>query len=54
MDAQTSKYYYSIDDLHASVNDLYQQYDNGSITKQDAVKVLVACAKEFLKSNQGE
>lgn len=38
-----------LDDLHFSVNDLYAQYDDGSIEYLEAVEILRRVAEHFLE-----
>ena len=38
-----------LDDLHASVNDIYTQWDEGSIDYAEAVEILKRVAEHFLK-----
>lgn len=45
---------YDIDGLFQSVNDIYAQYDEGKITKQEANKILVRCCFAFLHDNAEE
>jgi tryptophanyl-tRNA synthetase len=40
---------YTIDDLHFSVNDIHEQWDDGKIHYEDAKEILVRCCKEFIK-----
>ena len=40
---------YGIDDLHFSVNDIHEQWDEGAIHYEDAERLLVKCCKEFIK-----
>jgi len=39
---------YTIDDLFASVNDIYEQYDMGKIEYQNAREILVRCCEAFI------
>jgi hypothetical protein len=41
--------YNPIDELHGSVNDIYEQYDRGQINFDEAVEILKRIAEEFLK-----
>ncbi|MFZ4380037.1 MAG: hypothetical protein ACOYN1_09795 [Polynucleobacter sp.] len=41
-----------IDDLHASVNDIYEQYDDGKIDIDEAVNILRLVAQYFLESTK--
>jgi hypothetical protein len=41
--------YNPIDELHGSVNDIYEQYDMGKLTYDEAVEILKRVAEEFLK-----
>jgi len=43
-----------IDDLHTSVNDIYEQYDEGEITKVEAVEILKRICHHFLKETSNE
>jgi hypothetical protein len=40
---------YTIDDLHFSVNDIHEQWDEGYIHYEDAQELLVKCCEEFIK-----
>ena len=42
----------SLDDLHGSVNDIYTQYDEGSINYAEAVEILRRVAEHFLESTK--
>jgi hypothetical protein len=39
---------YDIDGLFASINDIYQQYDEGSITKADSNRIAKLCCEAFI------
>lgn len=39
---------YDIDGLFASINDIHQQYDDGSITKAEANRIAKLCCEAFL------
>jgi hypothetical protein len=39
---------YDIDGLFASINDIYQQYDDGSITKARANEITKLCCEAFI------
>jgi len=39
---------YTIDDLHFSVNDIHEQWDEGKIDYDDAQELLAKCCKEFI------
>ena len=43
---------YNIDDLHFSLNDIYEQWDDGKIHHDDAVELLVKCCKAFIQFNE--
>jgi hypothetical protein len=43
---------YNIDDLHFSLNDIHEQWDNGKIHHDDAVNLLVKCCKAFIQFNE--
>jgi len=43
---------YNIDDLFFSVNDIYTQWDEGSIHYEDAVALLNKCCEAFLQYNE--
>ena len=45
---------YDIDSLFQSVNDIYAQFDEGKITKQEANNILVRCCFAFLHDNAEE
>jgi hypothetical protein len=40
---------YSIEDLHQSVNDIYEQLDEGKMEEADALEILRNCCREFLQ-----
>jgi hypothetical protein len=44
--------YIPIDELHGSVNDIYEQYDMGKITYDEAVEILRRIANQFLESTK--
>lgn len=41
-----------LDDLHASVNDIYTQWDEGSTEYAEAVEILRRVAEHFLESTK--
>ena len=41
---------YTIDDLHSSVNDIHEQWDEGKIHYKDAEEILIKCCKQFIES----
>lgn len=43
---------YTIDDLFFSVNDIYEQWDEGEIHYDEASALLVKCCEAFIQSNQ--
>lgn len=43
---------YNIDDLFSSVNDIYGQFDEGEITYDDAIVMLMNCCRAFLEFNE--
>ena len=40
---------YTIDDLFCSVNDIYEQYDEGKIPLDNANEILKRCCEAFIK-----
>ena len=42
----------SIDDLFFSVNDIYAQYDEGSINYDEAVEILARICEHFIKETE--
>lgn len=42
---------YDIEDLHQSVNDIYEQLDRGQISEVDAIEIVKRCCNEFLLRN---
>ena len=44
--------YNPIDELHASVNDIYEQYDMGKIDIDEAVNILRLVAQYFIKETE--
>jgi hypothetical protein len=47
----TAQQVYSVDDLHASINDIYGQFDVGSLTLQETRELMLLCCEEFVKHN---
>jgi len=45
---------YTIDDLYFSVNDIYEQWDDGKIHYKDAEELLIKCCKQFIESAKKE
>lgn len=43
---------YQIDDLFQSVNDIYAQYDEGEIDRNEANRILIRCCFAFLNTNE--
>ena len=43
---------HSIDDLFVSVNDIYEQYDEGAIDYYEAVKILKRICNHFIKAEE--
>lgn len=43
---------YNVDGLHQSVNDIYEQLDEGKITEAMANEILLACCKVFVETIQ--
>jgi hypothetical protein len=39
---------YRIHDLHASINDIYEQYDEGRITTQETNELAQKCCEQFI------
>ena len=44
--------FYSIEDLHGSVCDIYYQLDEGEISPDEATEILKACCVQFLNSTE--
>lgn len=42
---------YTIDDLFQSVNDIYAQYDMGKMKREQAIRIIRVCCKQFIESN---
>jgi hypothetical protein len=47
----TTQQVYSVDDMYASINDIYSQFDQGKITVEEARELMLTCSKEFVKHN---
>jgi hypothetical protein len=45
---------YTIDDLHFSVNDIHEQWDEGKIHYKDAEELLIRCCQQFIESANKE
>jgi hypothetical protein len=41
---------YTIDELHQSINDIYEQLDEGRMTMQEADELAHRCCLAFIKS----
>jgi hypothetical protein len=41
---------YTIDDLFISVNDIYEQFDEGEISLDEANDILKQCCKSFIQA----
>jgi hypothetical protein len=41
---------YTIDDLHFSVNDIHEQWDDGKMHYEEAEEMLVRCCEAFIES----
>jgi hypothetical protein len=41
-----------LDDLHGSVNDIYTQWDEGSIDYAEAVEILSRVCQHFIKETE--
>ena len=41
---------YTIDDLHFSINDIHEQWDDSKITRKEADEMLVQCCEAFIES----
>lgn len=46
------KPHYGVDNLFASVNDLYEQFDSGKLELSEVKKMLVDCCEQFAKDNK--
>jgi hypothetical protein len=44
--------YNPIDELHGSVNDIYEQYDMGKLTYDEAVEILSRVCEHFIKETE--
>jgi hypothetical protein len=44
--------YIPIDELHGSVNDIYEQYDMGKLTYDEAVEILSRVCEHFIKETE--
>jgi hypothetical protein len=44
--------YNQIAELHGSVNDIYTQYDKGSINYDEAVEILTRICEHFIKETK--
>jgi hypothetical protein len=44
--------YNPIDELHGSVNDIYEQYDKGQINFDETVEILLRICKHFIKETE--
>lgn len=42
---------YTIEDLHQSINDIFEQFDEGTITREEANELAKRCCEAFSKSN---
>jgi hypothetical protein len=42
-----------IDDLHFSVNDIYEQYDEGRISYDEAEQILLRVCFHFINKSKG-
>jgi hypothetical protein len=47
----TTQQVYSVNDLHTSINDIYEQFDVGSITLNETRELMLLCCQEFVKHN---
>jgi hypothetical protein len=43
-----------LDDLFVSVNDIYEQYDDGKINYPDSIEILKRVCNHFLKETSNE
>jgi len=43
------KEYYDFEELFQSISDLFYQYDEGSITTEEANLIAVKCCEQFIK-----
>jgi hypothetical protein len=43
---------YTIDDLFGSVNDIYDQFDEGRIPLENANEILIRCCEAFIQFNK--
>lgn len=43
---------FTIDDLFCSVNDIYEQFDEGYLPLDEANDILKRCCEAFIQSNQ--
>jgi hypothetical protein len=44
--------YNPIDELHGSVNDIYEQYDKGQINFDETVEILARICEHFIKETE--
>ena len=44
--------YNPIDELHGSVNDIYEQYDKGQINFDETVEILLRICEHFIKETE--
>jgi hypothetical protein len=44
--------YNPIDELHGSVNDIYEQYDKGQINFDETVEILKRVCQHFIKETE--
>jgi hypothetical protein len=42
---------YTIDDLFSSVNDIYSQFDDGKIDREQTIKMFTNCCNQFIKDH---
>jgi hypothetical protein len=45
---------YTIDDLHFSINDIHEQWDEGRLHYDEAEELLLKCCKAFIESAKKE
>jgi hypothetical protein len=48
----TTQQVYSVEDLHVSINDIYEQFDVGSLTLDETKELMLLCCNEFVKHNK--
>jgi hypothetical protein len=47
----TTQQVHSTNDMHISINDIYDQFNQGKITVEEARELMLMCSKEFVQHN---